>query len=97
MQIIDGAIRQVESHVRFLRLAWLWLGLPYAIVVGLGFVIQGDGKPGWLWVLLIIGLPLSMWMTLRDIPRVHLPQLADLRALQATLAEADETNLPHRA
>lgn len=90
MQIIDGAIRQIESHVRFLRLAWLWLGLPYVIVVGVGFVLQGGGKPGWLWAMLFMGLPLAMWLTLRDIPRVHLPQLADLRGLRATLAEADE-------
>ena len=90
VQIIDGAIRQVESHVRFLKLSWLWLGLPYAIVVGVSFLLHGAGKPGWLWVLLFIGLPLSMWMTLRDIPRVHLPQLEDLRALRETLAEAVE-------
>lgn len=91
LQIIEGAIRQVESHVRFLKLSWLWLGLPYAIVVGVGFVLHGAGKPAWLWALLLIGLPLAMWLTLRDIPRVHLPQLEDLRALRATLVEAGKT------
>ena len=92
LQIIDCMIGQVQSHVRFLRWSWLWLGTPYALVVGLSFAVQGAGKPGWLWLLALAGLPASMWMTLRDIPRRHLPEIAELEALRTTLSEANETN-----
>lgn len=91
LQIVDGMIAQVESHIRFLNWSWLWLGLPYAIVVGLGYTIQGAGKPGWLWLLALVGLPLSMWITLRTVPRIHRPQVEELQALRKTLAEADES------
>ncbi len=90
VQIVDGMIEQIESHIRFLSWAWLWLALPYAIVVGLAFILHGDGKPAWLWFLSLLGLPLSLWMTLRDIPRIHRPKIAELHHFKKTLLEADE-------
>ncbi len=93
-QIVDGMIGQIESHIRFLNWSWLWLGLPYVIVVGISFAYQWDGKPAWLWLLSIAGLPLSMWMTLRDIPRVHRPKITELKSLRATLSEANEIYEP---
>ena len=92
LQVVDGMIAQVQSHIRFLNWSWLWLGMPYAIVVGLGYAIQGEGKPGWLWILASIGLPLSMWVTLGTIPRIHRPQIEELQALRKTLSEGNE---PH--
>jgi len=94
VNIVEGMIEQIESHIRFLNWSWLWLGLPYALVVGIAFTIQGDGKPPWLWLVLLLGLPLSMWMTLRDIPRIHRPKIAELESLRRTLSEGNDIEIP---
>jgi hypothetical protein len=81
---LDLAIAQLDYHIRRIRTFPLWFCVPMFVTVLAGFVSKYDGKPTWIWLLVLASFPLAIYVTRLEL-RCFLPRKRELEALRAKL------------
>ena len=75
------AIRTLDYHIQRQRNFIWWFIFPVACTVGIDIFFTYEGKPWWIWPLVLISFVFAYWLVNKELQVKILPRRADLEAL----------------
>ena len=84
---LEQAIRTIDHHIKRQRNFIWWFILPAAITVLISWAYTYQGKPWWLWPLVMASFAFSYWLVGKELRCKILPKKEDLISLRNMLVD----------